>query len=126
MSSSRRPRRKASKLRKERGRRMQRPARKTRESLEAIKDQLQELGILYSSDDQAIAEATFRNAINDLRNDMDRMAQARGIIRSLNSYLRLLFQVRAREKHHGFDQVKVWALGDLMRLRQILENYTRK
>jgi hypothetical protein len=106
---------------------MQRPARKTWETLAAIKDTLSRLHKHeYTQQQRAIAEATFRIAVGDLRNDMDRMAQAHGIIGRLNRYLRLLFQPRARERYHGFEQVQVWAHGDLMRLRGILDNYTRK
>jgi hypothetical protein len=107
-------------------RRIQRPARKTRETFKAIERLLLKLEAWPSQDERAIAQVTFRQALRDLSHDMDSMAQARTKIRHLRWALRVLFQPRARERYLGFTQVKVFALGDLMTLRHILDDYTRE
>lgn len=110
-----------------RRRRIQRPARKTRETFAVIQDRLRELHEHdYTQQQRAIAEVTFRHALRDLRRDMDSMGRARGKIGRLRWALRVLFQPRVRDRYGGgFKQVKIWALGALRSLRDILDDYTR-
>ena len=112
----------------------ERPLRTAREALTVIERTLLNLRVdlvdrrdavvlAISREDQAVAEATFRTALGELRIALRGMPGAAAPLAGLRHWLCVCLQPRVRERYSGLEMTRLLALHDVHRLGFVLGRY---